>query len=188
MTLEVIIGPMFSGKTSELIRLVEREVYAKRKGAIFKIAFDDRYSAKQVVTHNGLKYDAYSVANTEEGVKKIEEISSSNGLDAIGVDEVNFFPVAIVDILDRLADKRKVIACGLNLNFRAEPFPSTMELAARADRVRYLSAVCVVCGQEASRTQRLIGGKPAPKDSPTIVVGGKELYEPRCRDCYVPPE
>jgi thymidine kinase len=179
---------MFSGKTSELIRLVEREVYAKRKGAIFKIAFDDRYSAKQVVTHNGLKYDAYSVANTEEGVKKIEEISSSNGLDAIGVDEVNFFPVAIVDILDRLADKRKVIACGLNLNFRAEPFPSTMELAARADRVRYLSAVCVVCGQEASRTQRLIGGKPAPKDSPTIVVGGKELYEPRCRDCYVPPE
>jgi len=187
LTLEVIIGPMFSGKTSELIRLVEREVYAKRKGAIFKIAFDDRYSAKQVVTHNGLRYDAYSVANSKEGLEKIEEISSSNGLDVIGVDEVNFFPIAIVDILDRLADGKRVIACGLNLNFRAEPFPSTMELAARADRVRYLSAVCVVCGQEATRTQRLIGGRPAPRDSPTIVVGGKELYEPRCRDCYVPP-
>ncbi len=187
MTLEVIIGPMFSGKTSELIRLVEREVYAKKKGAIFKIAFDKRYSARQVVTHNGLRYDAYTVASTREGLDKIEEVANSNGLDAVGVDEVNFFPEALVGVLDRLADKKKVIACGLNLNFRAEPFPTTMELAARADRVRYLSAVCVVCGQEATRTQRLIGGKPAPKDSPIIVVGGKEMYEPRCRTCFSPP-
>jgi thymidine kinase len=188
LTLEVIMGPMFSGKTSELIRLVEREVYAKRKGAIFKIAFDKRYSAKQVVTHNGLRYEAYTVASSREGLKKIEQLAESDGLDAIGVDEVNFFPEAIVGLLDRLADRRKVIACGLNLNFRAEPFRTTMELAARADRVRYLSAVCVVCGQEATRTQRLVGGKPAPKDSPTIIVGGKEMYEPRCRTCYAPPE
>jgi thymidine kinase len=187
LTLEVIIGPMFSGKTSELIRLVEREVYAKKKGAIFKIAFDDRYSAKQVVTHNGLRYDAYSVANTQEGLRKIEAVARSNGLDAIGVDEVNFFPLRVVPLLDDLAQHKKVIACGLNLNFRAEPFQTTMELAARADRVRYLSAVCVVCGQEATRTQRLIGGKPAPRNSPVIVVGGKELYEPRCRSCYQPP-
>jgi thymidine kinase len=184
LTLEVIMGPMFSGKTSELIRLVEREVYAKRKGAIFKIAFDKRYSAKQVVTHNGLRYDAYTVASSSEGLKKIEELVETNGLDVIGVDEVNFFPDSLVGLLDRLADDKRVIACGLNLNFRAEPFKTTMELAARADRVRYLSAVCVVCGQEATRTQRLLGGKPAPKDSPTIVVGGKEMYEPRCRNCY----
>jgi thymidine kinase len=187
LTLEVIIGPMFSGKTSELIRLVEREVYAKRRGAIFKIAFDKRYSARQVVTHNGLRYAAYTVASSAEGLRKIEDLALS-GLDAIGVDEVNFFPDDLVGVLDRLADTKKVIACGLNLNFRAEPFKTTMELAARADRVRYLSAVCVVCGQEATRTQRLIGGKPAPKDSPTIVVGGKEMYEPRCRNCYAPPE
>jgi len=186
LTLEVIIGPMFSGKTSELIRLVEREVYAKRKGAIFKIAFDDRYSAKEVVTHNGLRYDAYSVSNSEEGLRKIEEVARTSDLDAIGVDEVNFFPLQLVPLLDELAQERKVIACGLNLNFRAEPFPTTMELAARADRVRYLSAVCVVCGQEATRTQRLIGGRPAPRDSPVVVVGGKELYEPRCRNCYQP--
>ena len=179
---------MFSGKTSELIRLVEREVYAKRKGAIFKIAFDERYSAKQVVTHNGLRYDAYTVVPSVEGLRKIEELADTQALDAIGVDEVNFFPEELVGVLDRLADTRRVIACGLNLNFRAEPFPTTMHLAARADRVRYLSAVCVVCGQEATRTQRLIGGRPAPKDSPTIVVGGKELYEPRCRTCYAPPE
>ena len=188
MTLEVIIGPMFSGKTSELIRLVEREVYAKRKGAIFKIAFDKRYSAKEVVTHNGLRYDAYTVASSREGLEKIKELAETDALDAIGVDEVNFFPEELVGMLDALADTKKVIACGLNLNFRAEPFKTTMELAARADRVRYLSAVCVVCGQEATRTQRLIGGRPAPKDSPTIVVGGKEMYEPRCRNCYVPPE
>lgn len=188
MTLEVIIGPMFSGKTSELIRLVEREVYAKKKGAIFKIAFDKRYSAKQVVTHNGLRYDAYTVASSSEGLRRIEETVKSGGLDAIGVDEVNFFPIELVNLLDRMADEKKVIACGLNLNFRAEPFETTMELAARADRVRYLSAVCVVCGQEATRTQRLIEGKPAPRDMPVIVVGGKEMYEPRCRSCYALPE
>ena len=179
---------MFSGKTSELIRLVEREVYAKRKGAIFKIAFDNRYSAKEVVTHNGLRYDAYTVASSDEGLRKIEEVTNSDGLDAIGVDEVNFFPSTLVGVLDKLADKKKVIACGLNLNFKAEPFPTTMELAARADRVRYLSAVCVVCGQEATRTQRLLEGKPAPKESPVIAVGGKEMYEPRCRNCFAPPE
>jgi len=187
LTLEVIIGPMFSGKTSELIRLVEREVYAKRKGAIFKAAFDSRYSVRQVVTHNGLRYDAYTIVPSPAGLKKIPEIVADDGLDAIGVDEINFFPKGIVPILDRLAYEKRVIACGLNLNFRAEPFETTMILSARADRVRYLSAVCVVCGQEATRTQRLIAGKPAPKNSPTIVVGGKELYEPRCRNCYEPP-
>ena len=187
MTLEVIIGPMFSGKTSELIRLVEREVYAKKKGAIFKAAFDRRYSAREVVTHNGLRYKAYSIAPTGRGMRTIRSVAEKEGLQAVGVDEVNFFPRELVPVLDALADDRRVIACGLNLNFRAEPFDTTMALAARADRVSYLSAVCVVCGQEATRTQRLIEGRPAPRDSPVIVVGGKELYEPRCRSCYQPP-
>ena len=187
MTLEVIIGPMFSGKTTELIRLVEREVYARRKAAIFKPSFDTRYSAKQVASHNGLRYQAYSVEATKVGVNKIARLADTERLDVIGVDEVNFFPEAIVGVLDSQATRKKVIACGLNLNFKAEPFASTMELAARADRVRYLSAVCVRCGAEATRTQRLIGGKPAPKNSPVIAVGGKEMYEPRCRDCYEVP-
>jgi len=188
LTLEVIIGPMFSGKTSELIRLVEREVYARRKAAIFKPSFDTRYSAKQVASHNGLRYEAFSIAATRSGVSRIASLAASKKLDVIGVDEVNFFPAAIVGVLDAEAGKRKVIACGLNLNFRAEPFLSTMELAARADRVRYLSAVCVRCGAEATRTQRLIEGRPAPRNSPVIVVGGKEMYEPRCRDCYELPK
>ena len=187
MTLEVIIGPMFSGKTSELIRLVEREVYGRKKAGIFKPSFDTRYSAKQVASHNGLRYQAYSIEATKTGLNKISKLAESEGLDVIGVDEVNFFPDSIVGVLDAQASKRKVIACGLNLNFKAQPFTSTMELAARADRVRYLSAVCVRCGGEATRTQRLIGGMPAPKNSPVIVVGGKEMYEPRCRDCYEAP-
>jgi thymidine kinase len=178
---------MFSGKTSELIRLVEREVYAKRKGAIFKAAFDKRYSSKEVVTHNGLRYEAHSIVPTSSGLRRIAQIVTTNNLDAVGVDEVNFFPRGLVPILDRLAYEKRVIACGLNMNFKAEPFETTMALAARADRIRYLSAVCVVCGQEATRTQRLVGGKPAPKDSPVVVVGGKELYEPRCRTCFQPP-
>jgi thymidine kinase len=178
---------MFSGKTSELIRLVEREVYAKRKGAIFKAAFDKRYSSKEVVTHNGLRYEAHSIVPTSSGLRRIAQIVTTNNLDAVGVDEVNFFPRGLVPILDRLAYEKRVIACGLNMNFKAEPFETTMALAARADGIRYLSAVCVVCGQEATRTQRLVGGKPAPKDSPVVVVGGKELYEPRCRTCFQPP-
>jgi thymidine kinase len=178
---------MFSGKTSELIRLVEREVYAKRKGAIFKAAFDKRYSSKEVVTHNGLRYEAHSIVPTSSGLRRIAQIVTTNNLDAVGVDEVNFFPRGLVPILDRLAYEKRVIACGLNMNFKAEPFETTMALAARADRIRYLSAVCVVCGQEATRTQRLVGGKPAPRDSPVVVVGGKELYEPRCRTCFQPP-
>ena len=186
MTLEVIIGPMFSGKTSELIRLVEREVYAKRKGAIFKPSFDRRYSEREVVTHNGLRYAAYSIVASKEGIRRISQLVEENNLQAIGVDEVQFFPLEIVRLLDNLAYSKRVIACGLNMNFRAQPFAGTMELAARADRVRYLSAVCVKCGQEATRTQRLIGGRPAPRNSPVIVVGGKEMYEPRCRDCYEP--
>ena len=187
MTLEVIIGPMFSGKTSELIRLVEREAYARRKAAVFKPSFDTRYSAKQVASHNGLRYEAFSIAATKAGVTRIASLADSKRLDVIGVDEVNFFPNAIVGVLDAQANTRKVIACGLNLNFKAQPFKSTMELAARADRVRYLSAVCVRCGGEATRTQRLVGGRPAPRSSPVIVVGGKELYEPRCRNCYEAP-
>lgn len=188
MTLELIMGPMFSGKTSELIRLVEREVYAKKKGAIFKPSLDNRYSVKEVVSHNGLRYDAYSVLASKSGISRIPSVAAESGLDVVGVDEVQFFPTEVVDVLDGLAGAKKVIVCGLNMNFRAEPFDTTMLLAARSDRVRYLSAVCVVCGQEATRTQRLIDGEPAPKKSPTIVVGGKELYEPRCRDCYEPPK
>ncbi len=108
MTLEVIIGPMFSGKTSELIRLVEREVFAKRKGAIFKPSFDKRYSARQVVSHNGLRYDAFSILATNGGIRRIPELVGKEKLDVIGVDEVQFFPRDLVQLLDSIAYEKRV--------------------------------------------------------------------------------
>src|SRR2546428_8425403 len=146
---------MFSGKTSELIRLVEREVYAKRKGAIFKPALDRRYSVKDVVSHNGLRYDAHSVVTSPSGIRKISSVVDGDGLDVIGVDEVQFFPTGVVPLLDRLAFSKRVIACGLNLTFKADPFETTMKLAARAERVGYLRAGRLAVRPEARREQRL---------------------------------
>ncbi|WP_457742350.1 thymidine kinase [Thermococcus sp.] len=180
--LEVITGPMFAGKTSELIKRIERQAYAKRKVALFKPSIDNRYSRSDVVAHNGLRYRAYVVPTSEEGVKRIVDITVKNNLDVIGVDEVQFFPMEIVETLNELANRGVyVIASGLNLDFKAEPFPVMKELLVRADNIVYLTAVCTVCGRPATRSQRLIDGKPAPRDSPVIMVGGKESYEARCR-------
>ena len=180
--LEVITGPMFAGKTSELIKRIERQAYAKRKVALFKPSIDDRYSRSDVVAHNGLRYRAYVVPTSEEGVKSIVELTRKEGFDVIGIDEVQFFPMGIVDALNELADEGVyVIASGLNLDFKAEPFPVMKELLVRADNIVYLTAVCTVCGRPATRSQRLINGKPAPRNSPVIMVGGKESYEARCR-------
>jgi len=188
VSLEVIAGPMFAGKTSELIRLVEREVYAKKNAGIFKPSFDTRYSEKEVVTHNGLRYRAYVVPAERSGISKIRNISLKAKLSVVAVDEVQFFPISIVKTCVLLADAgKRVIVSGLNLNFRSEPFHTTREFLGIADRVVFLTAVCVICGREASRTQRLIGGKPAPRDSPLVIIGGKELYQPRCRSCYELP-
>ncbi|AJC72053.1 thymidine kinase [Thermococcus guaymasensis DSM 11113] len=186
--LEVITGPMFAGKTTELIKRIERQAFAKRRVALFKPAIDTRYSAEEVVAHNGLRYDAFVVPTNGEGVRQIEEITLREGFEVIGVDEVQFFPIEIVDVLNRLADKGVyVIASGLNLDFKGDPFPVTKELLVRADNIIYLTAVCTVCGKPATRSQRLIDGMPAPKNSPVIQVGGRESYEARCREHHIVP-
>ena len=186
--LEVITGPMFAGKTSELIKRIERQAYAKRKVALFKPSIDDRYSKSEVVAHNGLRYKAYVVPTSEEGVRKIVELTRKEGFEVIGIDEVQFFPMEIVDALNELADDGVyVIAAGLNLDFKADPFPVTKELLVRADNIVYLTAVCTVCGRPATRSQRLIDGKPAPRDSPVVLVGGRESYEARCREHHIVP-
>ncbi|NJD98223.1 thymidine kinase [Thermococcus sp. LS1] len=180
--LEVITGPMFAGKTTELIKRIERQMFAKRKAALFKPAIDNRYSEDEIVAHNGLRYEAFVIPTDEEGVRKIEEITKREGFEVIGIDEVQFFPMGIVETLNRLADDGVyVIASGLNLDFKGDPFPVTRELLVRADNIIYLTAVCTVCGRPATRSQRLIDGKPAPRDSPVILVGGRESYEARCR-------
>jgi thymidine kinase len=186
MSLEVITGPMFAGKTSELIRLVERAVYAKKRAGIFKPALDKRYSESEVVTHNGLRYQAYVIPTNEEGIKIIQQLADK--LDVIGIDEIQFFPLDVVKLCEKLADQgKRIIVSGLNLDFRGEPFEVIAELLVRADSIYYLTAVCTICGREATRTQRLIDGNPAPYDSPRIMVGGKELYEARCRFHHVVP-
>ena len=186
--LEVITGPMFAGKTTELIKRVERQIFAKKKAALFKPSIDNRYSEDEVVAHNGLRYEAFVIPTTVEGVKKIAEITRKEGYEVIGIDEVQFFPAEIVDTLEELADSGVyVIASGLNLDFKAEPFPVTKELLVRADNIIYLTAVCTVCGRPATRSQRLIDGKPAPRDSPVIMVGGRESYEARCREHHIVP-
>ena len=186
--LEVITGPMFAGKTTELIKRIERQMFAKRKAALFKPSIDNRYSEDEVVAHNGLRYEAFVIPADEEGVERIVEITKREGYEVIGIDEVQFFPMAIVDALERLADEGVyVIASGLNLDFKGDPFPVTRELLVRADNIVYLTAVCTICGKPATRTQRLIDGKPAPRDSPVILVGGSESYEARCREHHFVP-
>ena len=186
--LEVITGPMFAGKTTELIKRIERQMFAKRKAALFKPSIDKRYSEDEVVAHNGLRYRAFVIPTTDEGVERIVEITRKDGYEVIGIDEVQFFPMSIVSALEGLADEGiYVIASGLNLDFKGDPFPVTRELLVRADNIIYLTAVCTVCGKPATRSQRLIDGKPAPRDSPVIMVGGRESYEARCREHHIVP-
>ncbi|ACS33010.1 thymidine kinase [Thermococcus gammatolerans] len=187
--LEVITGPMFAGKTTELIKRIERQAFARRKVALFKPSIDTRYSKEEVVAHNGLRYEAFVVPTDENGVRRIMETTIREGFEVIGIDEVQFFPIEIVDVLNRLADEGVyVIASGLNLDFKGDPFPVTRELLVRADNIVYLTAVCTVCGRPATRSQRLIDGKPAPRNSPVILVGGRESYEARCREHHIVPE
>ena len=187
--LEVITGPMFAGKTTELLKRVERQAFARKKVALFKPSMDTRYSKEEVVAHNGLRYEAFVVPTNGKGVELIMEKTLREGYEVIGVDEVQFFPIEIVGALNELADRGiYVIASGLNLDFKGDPFPVTKELLVRADSIVYLTAVCTVCGKPATRSQRLINGKPAPRNSPVILVGGRESYEARCREHHVVPE
>ena len=181
----VIVGPMFAGKTTELIRRVERYVIAGKRAIVFKPSIDARYDSSKVAAHNGLKFGAYVVPPDEAGVEAIGKLGLD--YDVVAVDEVQFFPPSLADVLNELADSRVVIAAGLNLDFRGEPFETTMRAMAFADRVISLTAVCKVCGRPATRTQRLINGLPAPRDSPRILVGGGDSYEARCRRHYVRP-
>lgn len=176
-SIEVICGSMFSGKTEELIRRIRRVQYARRNLMIFKPQLDDRYSINEVVSHNGLSAMAQPVANANDIIQWVHA-----DVDVIAIDEVQFFNEEIVDVVNQLADSgHRVIVAGLDQDFRGVPFGSMPELLSMAEYVTKLHAVCVVCGEPASRTQRLINGKPACYDDPIILVGASEAYEARCR-------
>ncbi len=181
--IEVIAGPMFSGKSEELIRRVKRVMIAGQKVRVFKPLIDDRYHASDVVSHDGQRVQAEPLQNSAEILDALVE---QKDLKVIAVDEAQFFDLELPAVLERAAQGGvRVIVAGLDMDFRGEPFGPMPALLARAEFVEKLSAVCVQCGRSATRTQRLINGEPARYDDAVILVGAKEAYEPRCRACHV---
>jgi thymidine kinase len=181
--IEVICGSMFSGKTEELIRRVRRARIARQKVQVFKPALDYRYHAEQVSSHNGLRWEAIPVGNAREILERLEL-----GTTVVAVDEAQFFDWELSNVCNELAERGlRIILGGLDMDFRGEPFGPMPLLMAEAEEVTKLQAICVVCGAPASRTQRLIDGKPAAYDDPIILVGGSESYEARCRHCHEVP-
>jgi len=178
--IEVICGPMFAGKTEELLRRVNRLEYAKINYCIFKPAIDDRYVLEEVVSHNGIGKEAIVVNDAQEILRHID-----HNVQAVAIDEVQFFDAHIVDVCEYLANNGlRVIVNGLDMDFRGEPFAIMTQLLARAEFITKLTAICMQCGAAATRTQRLIDGQPARYNDEIILVGAAESYEARCRHCH----
>jgi len=176
-SIEVICGSMFSGNTDELIRRLVRATIAKQKVQVFKPAIDIRYAVEKVASHTGSTFDAIPV-------QKAAEIRSRLDADTtvVGIDEAQFFDAEVVRVAQELAAHGiRVLVAGLDTDFRGEPFGSMPILMAEAEHVSKLHAICMTCGDDASRTQRLVNGKPARYDDPVVIVGASELYEARCR-------
>jgi thymidine kinase len=181
--IEVITGSMFSGKTEELLRRLRRAEIAGQEVAVFKPAIDDRYGETTIGSHTGRTWEATVVDTDEAGVRAIQE--RLNGEQVVAIDEANFFCDELVDVCEALAaDGRRVLVSGTDQTFRGEPFGPLPTLMAMAEYVDKLRAICTVCGEPATRNQRLIDGKPAHSADPTIMVGAEESYEARCRNCH----
>jgi thymidine kinase len=181
--IEVITGSMFSGKTEELLRRLRRAEIAGQNVAVFAPALDDRYGEATVGSHEGRKWDATAIDTENDGEWDI--VDELDGEEVVAIDEANFFSPTLVEVCEHLAeDGRRVIATGLDLNYRGEPFEPVPQLMALAEYVEKFQAICAECGEPATRTQRLVDGDPAHVDDPTILVGAEESYEARCRNCH----
>ncbi len=184
--IEIICGSMFAGKTEELIRRITRIKYAKKEVIVFKPVIDDRYSFVEVVSHSQRKVKSIPVNNSKEIEIYLNDLSVLPY--AVCVDEVQFFDKGLIDVVESLANKGvRVILAGLDLDFRGEPFGIMPDLMARAEYITKLQAICQVCGDPATRTQRIIDGKPAHYNDPIVLVSAKEKYEARCRHCHQVP-
>ncbi|MFN8412498.1 MAG: thymidine kinase [Anaerolineales bacterium] len=182
-SIEVVCGSMFSGKTDELIRRLVRATIAKQKVQVFKPAIDIRYAAEKVTSHAGANFNATPVEKAVDIRLKLEKDTT-----VVGIDEAQFMDAEVVTIADELAERGvRVIVAGLDTDFRGEPFGSMPILMSKAEQVSKLHAICMVCGDEASRTQRLVNGSPARYDDPVVIVGASELYEARCRQHHEVP-
>ncbi|NSW51892.1 MAG: thymidine kinase [Anaerolineae bacterium] len=176
--LEVICGSMFCGKSEELIRRLRRAVIAKQKIQVFKPVIDDRYSGVQKVTsHSGNQIDCMPLENSSKILTSLEP-----DVTVVGIDEAQFFDAELLPIVDDLVNRGiRVIVAGLDMDFRGEPFGIMPILLAKAEVVDKLQAICMVCGETGTRTQRLVNGVPAYYDDPVVIVGAAEMYEARCR-------
>ncbi len=179
--LEVISGSMFSGKSEELIRRIRRADFASMKIAVFKHRVDDRMAIEFINTHSGDKFKAIALENPEDIKHFINEETQ-----LVAIDEVQFFTMDIIPVILELVENgKKVIVAGLDLDFRGFPFGPIPTLMAIADTITKLSAVCMTCGNDAHFSQRLIDGRAAKFNDPVIMVGAKDVYQARCRDCYI---
>jgi thymidine kinase len=182
-SIEVITGSMFSGKTDELIRRLRRATIARQKVQVFKPAIDKRYSEERVTSHAGSDYAALPIESAEAILGKLDSDTT-----VVAIDEAQFFDPKIVNITQQLANKGlRVIVAGLDTDFRGEPFGPMPVLMAQAEVVDKLHAICMVCGEPACRTQRLVNGSPARLNDPVVIVGASELYEARCREHHKVP-
>lgn len=180
--IEVVCGSMFSGKSEELVRRLRRAQIARQSVAVFKPMLDNRYHATDVVSHDGTRLAARPVDSSGEILRVVGDA------EVVGIDEAQFFDEGIVEVALKLADEgRRVVVAALDMDFKNEPFGPMPHLLAVAEFVDKLQAICQVCGGPATRTQRLIAGRPADPDEPVIRVGAQESYEPRCRACHELP-
>lgn len=181
---EVIVGSMFSGKTDELIRRLRRARIARQKVQVFKPAIDNRFNVAKVTSHAGSDFDAYPIQSANQILANIDKDTT-----VVAIDEAQFFEMELAQIVQEIADRGlRVIVAGLDTDFRGEPFGPIPTLMAQAEQVDKLHAICMVCGEEASRTQRLLDGKPAHFNDPVVVIGAAELYEARCRKHHEVPK
>ncbi|WP_291636118.1 thymidine kinase [Clostridium sp.] len=178
---EVIVGPMYSGKSEELIRRIRRIKIAKQKVQVFKPEIDNRYGKGDVVSHCGAKAEAVPVKDSAQILRLLDKDTQ-----VVAIDEVQFFDKGIIDVITILADNNKRVICaGLDMDFKGVPFGPIPSILAIAEFVYKIQAICVVCGNPATRTQRLINGKPAKYDDPIVLIGALESYEARCRKCHI---
>lgn len=182
-SIEVVTGSMFSGKTDELIRRLRRATIARQKVQVFKPVIDNRYHVDKVTSHAGTAFDALPVNCSDDILKHLDPDTS-----VVGIDEAQFFDAGVVEVAQRLAGQNiRIIVAGLDTDFRGEPFGCMPTIMAIAEHVDKLQAICMVCGEAASRTQRLVNGSPAHYDDPVVIVGASEMYEARCRQHHEVP-
>jgi thymidine kinase len=178
--IEVICGPMFAGKTEELLRRVRRLEYAKKNIVVFKPLMDNRYAEDEVVSHNNSRTKSVNISYARQIFDHID-----SNTQVVAIDEVQFLDEEAVQIAEFLASKGiRVIVSGLDKDFRGEPFSFMPKLLSIAEYVTKLTAICVKCGIPATRTQRIVDGKPARYDDPIVLIGAQESYEARCRQCH----